>query len=138
MRDTKVHEIDGYRYHVQQLGAKSGRAVLAKLLGILGPAADSQEPIARLAEKLTDADLDYLCDVFGKATQVENTDKPGAMLRVCDVFDDHFAGRYGAMLRWLWVCLETNYADFLGELSKIGARVGAAIPGKTPPGSGSA
>lgn len=114
MRETKCHTIDGFTYTIQQLGAKQGRIVLARVIRIVAGAAESADPIAKLASTLTDAEVDYLCDTFAKTTQfgLEGTDK---IFLLGDKFDDHFAGRYGAMVKWLWAALETNFSSFLAD-----------------------
>jgi hypothetical protein len=34
-----------------------------------------------------------------------------------EIFDDHFAGRYVSMTKWLAECIILNFADFLGDKS---------------------
>lgn len=136
MRESRPHTIDGFTYTIQQLGAKQGRIVLARVLRVVAGAAaaaqDQSDPleaagaaVGKLAESLTDAEIDYLCDTFAKTTLVgpEGTDKA---VPLADKFDDHFAGRYGAMIKWLWAALETNYSSFLSDL---GLDVGALVAG---------
>ena len=124
MRETREHTIDGQIYSITQLGAKQGRLVLARVLrivaGAAGAAQSVEDPVeaaaaaaAKLASALTDDEVNYLCDVFSKATQVTEGAKGWAL---SDIFDDHFAGRYGAMLQWLWAALETNYSSFLSDV----------------------
>lgn len=116
MRETVSKSIDGFEYQIQQLGAKQGKTVMARMLRVFAPAAEASDPIAKLAAALTDAELDFLCDTFAKVTQFSAADKPQAVLRLSDFFDDHFAGRYGAMVKWLWACVEVNYGTFLADV----------------------
>jgi hypothetical protein len=113
MRESKTHAIDGYDYNITQLGAKQGRLVLARVVRIAAAAAEATDPVGKLASALTDAEVDYLCDTFSKTTQVGKDNK---YLLLSDCFDDHFAGRYGAMVKWLWAALETNYSSFLADV----------------------
>lgn len=131
MRESKIHTIDSYVYTVQQLGAKQGRIVLARMLRVIGPAAEAQDSVAKLAASLTDDEVNYLCDTFSKATQVSKSEDLSRSVALSDVFDDHFAGRYGAMVKWLWAALDTNYASFLGDLGLAGA-LDAAKAAMTP------
>lgn len=125
MRDTRKHTINGVNYEIQQLGAKEGRRVLARIMravaGAAGAAQGQKDPLeaaaagaSKLAEALTDEEIDFLCDTFAKCTQFEPA--PGKLLLLADQFDDHFAGRYGAMVKWLWAAMETNYSSFLSDL----------------------
>ena|ERR1700682_1471034 len=116
MRETVNKPIDGFEYQIQQLGAKQGKTVMARMLRIFAPAAEASDPVARMAAALTDAELDFLCDTFAKSTQFSAAAKPEAVLRLSDFFDDHFAGRYGAMVKWLWACVEVNYGTFLADV----------------------
>lgn len=68
--------------------------------------------LAELAQNLNETDLDYLCEVFGQACQVEM--QAGKWIPVAQVAEIHFAGKYALMFRWLAACLEVNFADFFG------------------------
>src|SRR5256885_17059223 len=98
MREVQSHTIDSQTYKIQQLGAKQGRLVLGRLLRLAGPAAEADDPIARLLSGLTDAEIEFLCDTFAKVTRVVGTNANGqeTELELTGIFDDHFAGRYGA------------------------------------------
>ena len=141
MRESKQHNINGFTYTISQLGAKEGRRVLARILRSVAGAAtaagelakeggDATEAalsgVAKLVENLSDADVDYLCDTFAATTTVGPEGKDVA-LQLKDCFNEHFAGRYGDMVKWLWASLETNYGSFLGGLGlDVGALVGKA------------
>lgn len=144
MREAKTHTVGDFNYTITQLGAKSGRLVLARVMravaGAAGKAAsaaggDGAEAalvgITKLVESLGDADVEYLCDVFAKTTMVARSETPDKQVLLADQFDDHFAGRYGAMVKWLWAALDTNYASFLGDLGLAGA-LDAAKAAMTP------
>lgn len=116
-RDTKQHIINGFKYDITQLGAKAGRTVLARVLRVVAAASEGngEEAFAKFANAMTDEQLDYLCETFAKTTMVgpEGQDR---MVPLSDCFDNHFAGKYGDMLKWLWAAMETNYASFLSEM----------------------
>lgn len=65
-----------------------------------------------MCKGLSDEDLDYFCDAFAKSTQLQATN---TYVGLDTTFDEHFAGKYGAMFRWLWACLKLNYNGFLAE-----------------------
>jgi microcystin degradation protein MlrC len=145
MRESKNHNIDGYTYAVQQLGAKKGRLVLARVIRIVSGAAESDDPVAKLGASLSDAEVDYLCDTFAATTQVSKEGDPNKAWVLADVFDDHFAGRYGAMVKWLWAALETNYSSFLSDVglspealkSAMTNAKNSILQSPTPPSGGS-
>jgi hypothetical protein len=134
MREIRNHEIDGWTYVIQQLGAKQGRIVLARVLRVVAgaagaaSAAEGEEDggaalaaIGKLSESLSDSEIDFLCDTFAKTTRIARDGKE-ILLSDGSNFDDHFAGRYGAMMKWLWAALETNFSSFLTDM---GLDVGA-------------
>jgi hypothetical protein len=130
MRETKLHQIDGFNYSIMQLGAKQGRLVLARVMravaGAAGKAASTAVEedstaaaltgMATLVEGLSDTDVEYFCDIFSKVTMVAKQETPDKQVVLGDCFDDHFAGRYGVMVKWLWAALNTNFASFLSDL----------------------
>lgn len=133
MRETKTKTIGsrGFTYHVVQFGAKEGGRVLVRLLKMVGSAAGGAlagddesaftlEAIGRvisdLAESVSEADFDYLCDTFAKATSVSGGDFNGPVpLTTEGLFDIHFAGQYAEMASWLAFAIEANYGSFLPE-----------------------
>jgi hypothetical protein len=104
------------------LGAKQGKTVLVRLIRIIGPAIEAagNEQIGTLMSALTDAEIDFLCDTFAKTTRVCGTNANGQSVELAldGIFDDHFAGKYDTMLKWLWACLNTNYAAFIEGLKR--------------------
>lgn len=119
LREWKQVEIAGDSYKIQKLGAKTGRKVALRVGRILGKAAgsavgDDVSVAGVLAEAIgaiDDETLDYFCDVFGPATKLIREDGKEPLLTDV-VFDNHFSGRYAAMLEWLVVCLVENAGDF--------------------------
>ena len=136
MREVLDHVIDGTTYKIQKLGAKVGKRVLARMIRLVGPAIEAENTLEKLCSALTDEQLDFFCDTFAAATRLSPEDKPEVELRLTDVFDDHFAGRYGAMMKWLKASVETNYANFFDELgltpALLEARMKSAVGTMTP------
>lgn len=135
----KRFSVGGFEYHAMMLGAAQGREVLLKLLNIVGEplavlaAADDldAESAARAmvaALKVLDAStLAFLCKTFGDRCTYRNGEAWPQLTEA--VFDIHFAGRYGAMVQWLWECIAFNFtADFLGDSSpgSLGATLAKA------------
>lgn len=119
MRQTKSHAINGFVYDITQMGAKEARIVLAHILRIVGPAAaveGESASIAAVINALTDTEVDYLCDTFAKGTMVGPDDGKNARVSLKDQFDNHFVGKYGDMIKWLWAALETNFQSFFSDL----------------------
>jgi hypothetical protein len=119
MRKVETVVISGVSYHLQQLGAKEGRAVLARLIKMGSAFAADDEAVAvkQFADSLTEENLAYFCEAFAKVTAFTPEGQPDTTrLLLKDQFDDHFAGAYGAMVKWLWASIKCNFASFLGEL----------------------
>ena len=115
--ETKEHVIGEYAYQIQMLGAALGKKVFMRLVRVVAPAVEA-ESVAKFAELLTDEQLDFLCDTFAKVTQFSPVDDPSKQfaLSTKGLFDSHFAGKYGEMMKWLWACIETNYESFFAEM----------------------
>ena len=133
MRESKVHNINGTNYTIQMLGAKVGKSLLARMLRMFGPAIEAEDTMTRLCAALTDTDLDFLCDTFAATTMVELG--PDRLVPLKGVFEDHFAGKYGDMVKWLWASVETNYGTFLADVGlspdKLQAAMAQAMMGAT-------
>ncbi len=115
-RETVTETIAGYTYTIEKLGAKEGRKLLASLIRAVGPAFEGEDAIAKLCAAVTDSQLDMLCDTFAKATRYSPENDPDKEWELRLEIDQHFAGRYGAMVLWLKACLDANYSSFLDEL----------------------
>ena len=116
-RESK--QIGEYTYAVQQLGSRAGGRLLIRFSKKLGQGiksgATTIDRIAGAVESLEESDYDYLVDLLAPQTYVSGGGlaKP---VKLVDVFDVHFAGRYLEMGQWLTFCLEVNYGDFLAVL----------------------
>jgi len=115
--------IDGVIYEVTQPGATAAARVLmrvmeitAKPVALLGSAALSADPSAVLGEA---------AEAFVKAMKpgdLEAVIKPLLESLTADgvyvgtkLFDDHFAGRIGRLVRVIKWALQENYSDFFDE-----------------------
>jgi len=142
MRETKEKQIGdrGYVYHVTQFGAKEGGRVLVRLGKMIGSAAGEAIKrggsdfdmatvggmIANLAETVSEADFDFLCDTFAKASAVSGGEfRSPVSLTAEGVFDLHFAGAYPELGQWLLFAIEVNFGGFLAG-SAIVQKVKAA------------
>ncbi|HWJ97515.1 MAG TPA: hypothetical protein VNQ33_05105, partial [Acidimicrobiales bacterium] len=129
--DSQTSTIDGHSYTVRMLPARRATRMLAKLSSMIGPAlgtlaeggklsdlADakvngklfSRAAVALFAhvdEDAVDAILMELADV----TTVE----PGGLLK--PIYDVHFMGRQGALMKWAAFALRVQYADFFDVAS---------------------
>ena len=145
MIESEKKTIDGDTYTIHQLGAGEGRKMLVRLTKVLGPSlgrlAEVQgekdpnlsEAIAtaiyELSSHLTEADLDWACEVFGKRTELE---LEGGKIQVLDLElqELHFAGRFGSMLKWLGACLEVNFRDFFAMSASAAKTAGLGGPAR--------
>ena len=119
MRKVDTRVIKGDSYHIQQLGAKQGRAVLSRLikLGSVFASDDEAAAVKQFADSLTEENLSYLCDTFAANTALTPAGSESSVrLLLSDQFDNHFAGRYDAMVLWLWESIKANYGNFLEGL----------------------
>ncbi len=145
-RKTELLVIDGTTFEITQLPATEGLLVYNKLLRVLGPVIRSAlgEPELTSAAKSADADapekaitanaglriasiilqgfeaLDpaFTLELAQQFSRNTNLKLESAMvpLSAGDIFDQHFAGRYAHMTRWLVAHLKLNFSDFLVAL----------------------
>jgi len=133
--ETREKRIGAHNYRVTLLGAKQGRAMLVRLVRMGGPglgsfvggigrnassvdsalALGAGDAIHDLTTRLREDEIGGLMDEF--ALQTVLVQSAQIELRLSDVFDDHFAGRYDEMLAWVRFCLEVNFASFFGVSS---------------------
>jgi hypothetical protein len=133
--EAKERRIGATTYRITQLPTRRGRALLVRLVRLLGPGAGSfvgglgrgragidaalalgvADAVHDLCARLNDEDLAVICDEFATYTVVVVSRDIEQQLS--KVFDDHFAGRYDELLQWLRACCEVNYASFFGGAS---------------------
>ncbi len=113
--ETKTKSISGVDYSVTTLGATEGRKVYVQLMKALAPGLKAGHAEDFLSNVLTELDEDVVAamsDRFARTTTVQIGDRAPYLK---DIFDLHFAGKYGDMTKWLLFCLEVNFGDFLGD-----------------------
>jgi hypothetical protein len=137
--------IDGVEYSLEQLGAVQGRRFVLRLMSNAAPiiqklaetdTLNEQALFAALGVGLSNLDSDLveeLSDAFAKKTQVHQ----GEMWIGLDkLYDQHFAGQYLSMGKWLFESMKLNFADFLGgssdALASVRAKITASKSPKTP------
>lgn len=140
MIKTKSVNIDGDDYVITQLGAVTGRRIWLKLLKVIAAPMRvlagshgglSEETIASAlasaVESLDDATVDELYTTFGPRCTVRVGERMPELTG--EVFDQHFAGRYVSMSKWLLECVLFNFADFLGgtSIGQIGSSLQAMM-----------
>lgn len=124
MRKPVDKEIDGVVYYVTPLGALDGLKLGLKLKDVLA-AGDLSNALTLLDEALVVPAMMQLA----KATEYETgeVDKGGRKLRprLSDTFDEHFVGKYSAMVEWFAFALGVNFSNFTDALPSLLARIGA-------------
>ena len=160
--DTRERTIGEHTYRVSQFGAKHGRGMLVRLVKLAGPSLGAalsalaqgklsefeaalayalSQGVFELSERLNADEFSSVLDDFAKHTVVVIGDKEP---RLSDVFDQHFAGRYDAMLQWAGFVVECNYGSFFvgsngaGLLSRLRAVLSASPSPSTSTGTSSA
>lgn len=165
--ETRERHIDGLRYTVTHMPTRKGLALLVRLTKILGPglgaflggagraarlpgesgtevalALGTSDAVHDLCERLDAGELQFAIDELARCTTVQvERDEPV----LADIFDDHFAGRYDVLLRWLRFALEVNYARTFtdGTGSGVWSRLMTVLsalqsqPASTGPSTGS-
>jgi hypothetical protein len=133
---VKSDEIDGFVYEVHQLPATKGEEIGAELvamvlpmLGALAGEGNGKVNVGSVgdldlralglkataevfADKLTAPRLREIRAIMAAHTDIygEGFGDAGAPLRL--QYDEHFAGRYDAMLEWFAFALEVNFRGF--------------------------
>ena len=141
--ESKETRIGGVTYRVSQLPAKRGRSMLVRFVRLVGPGAGSfvgglgrskdqtfdgglalgiADGLHDLCLRLNDDDLSAICDEFATCTVVVKS--RDIELRLSNVFDEHFAGRYDEMFAWLRFCCEVNFASFFAVSSSASGLLG--------------
>lgn len=146
MLETKTRLIGNTRYQVTQLPSSHARKLLVRLVRMAGPIVaslledktliDTNAPIVERVSKLdsktlatmlrdfstrvSEADLEYLCETLGGCTQIESLDGKLSPLDL-EAQELHFrGGRLSELFRWLAFALEVQYSDFFSGLGGVG------------------
>jgi hypothetical protein len=132
-KQAKVFKIDDAEYELVQLGgvegldlfdrltAELGASVMSSILAALG----TKDPEGAIGMVMLGAIVKLPADFkqqlrvrFAalskvKAGQMWLTLGDGKSLEPESIFDQHFAGRFGHMTKWLIECLKWSFVDFL-------------------------
>jgi len=135
MIEAKQFEVDGVQYRLTMFGAKAGQKLLVRVVKVIAPALGQgandvslgrsggvelgsvrvAEAVESFCNGVDPAMFAEICESF--AAKCEFSTDDGATFRPLGaLYDDHFAGRYLALLRWVGESFRVNYADFFGEL----------------------
>lgn len=126
MRKQHPVTIEGFTYELSQLGAVEGRTLVLLFLKILGRFApmlasasgalngDAIEAIGTAINSVEPKELEPLWDAFSRHAYVRGKDGKTRQL-LSEVFDDHFAGEYFAMVQFFIESSKLNFGDFLGK-----------------------
>ncbi len=142
----KSEPIDGFVYEVHQLPATKGEEIGAELVAMVVPmlGALAGEGKGVKIDGVGDLDLEALglkaaAEVFATSitspklrnirqlmaahTEIYGEGFGDAGAPLSRNYDDHFAGRYDAMIEWFLFALEVNFRDFFGGLwGRLSAR----------------
>lgn len=136
---TIRHTTDGYSYELTQLGAVEGRELVIQFVRLLGrfapliasatkatstgkPGVDLSSAVASdlVGEiggtliALEPKELEPLWDAFSRHASVRSKDGKSREA-LADVFDEHFAGEYSAMVEFFIEAAKLNFGDFLSR-----------------------
>lgn len=129
MRKQHPVTIEGFTYELSQLGAVEGRTLVLLFLKILGRFApmfasaagamrtlnsEAIEAIGAAINTVEPKELEPLWDAFSRHAYVRGKDGKTRQL-LSEVFDDHFAGEYFAMVQFFIESSKLNFGDFLGK-----------------------
>jgi hypothetical protein len=153
---VKSEPIDGFVYEVTQLPATKGEEIGADLIGMVMPLLGalagegsgeiSIESVSDLdlralglkaaadvfADKLTGPRLREIRKIMAEHSEIYGDGFGDAGAPLSRNYDDHFAGRYDAMLEWFLFSLEVNFSGFfVGLWGRMGNRYPLlqALPG---------
>lgn len=137
MLKTESRRIGAFDYKVTQLDAVRGRRALTRLAKIvLGGASAGQSAatvqeagsiaLDKISDRLSEADVDYFCDLFAGNTTVSGGEYAGKEPDLAGIFALHFAGSYKEMFLWLAFALEVNFGAFFKGLGALQAKVAPA------------
>lgn len=130
-RKQQTVTIEGFTYELAHIGAVEGRSLVLLFLRLLGrfaplfvkakTARDAGKLDASVIEDIGFAinsvdpkDLEPLWDAFSRHAQVRGKDGK-TRENLHEVFDEHFAGEYFAMVHFFIEAAKLNFGDFLAK-----------------------
>ena len=140
--DAKRKTIDGVEYEVRMLSATRATKLLVKLGKMLGPAfveiAKGEGGLDReidgalfagaVSALFASADPDEVDAILKELAEVTLADGKG--LR--PIYDIHFAGKIGRLMKWAAFALQVQYEDFFGALGSVLAEAGLSSAMESP------
>lgn len=127
MVGNKVIKVGETEYRITQLGALEGRKLWLRLVKVLGPVVSKlagakaldgdtiAAAVKLLTEELDEETFEMLCKAFAGRCQLRNGDKWPDLSDA--LFDQHFAGDYVSMTKWVGENIMFNFANFSGDAS---------------------
>jgi len=140
MYRENIYEIDDKKFKIRVLGSDDGRALMLKIIKLLGPAMVpfiNQQDDGKSSKNLLDQDFgktvgpaieklcmslnenDYKKMVEALASKTQMQINEGEWVQLNKVRDMAFAGNYDLEMKWLLAALKENYGSFLGGFSGI-------------------
>ncbi len=148
----ETFRIDEFTYTIRQFGTTDGARVMVRLLrGAVGPALsgllgevaslapgkrvdlsklDLAGALKEVTGRLNEEDFEYVTAAIVRNTDVRG--KTPEVVPLANVYESHFAGRYGLLLQVVWKGLVLNYRSFFDDLGK--ARAAATALAAEPAG----
>lgn len=123
---TSKRTIGKHEYAVTIFPAGHGLELLIELKNALGDSAGSlfgqnvEGMIAKIGGSYSKSEIRDLVQRLLDLTFVGSSTEP---LGKKEIFDNHFAGQYGQLMKVLGFVIEVNYSDFFDELKSGIARV---------------
>jgi hypothetical protein len=129
-------DIGGRRYQIRSLAFADQRKVYSRMQRVMMAYGDELLKdanvglfmFAGMAGLLTDEDMTFYCDTFGKVTDVDMGD--GRQLVLSNDVNRTlvFSGSFADLFEWLDACVEVNFSSVMSKLS--GARKSLELAAK--------
>lgn len=148
MRKPRTKTIDGKEYTVAILNARQGYSMYLEIAKMVGPAladASASVDLNKGAKGLMDADAGtFLARAVGllagglnsqQVMSIVNTLAENTLVNdmpLHRILDDHFAGDFIGMTKWLLFALEANFGNFSESLQDLVKRGEALMASKRP------
>jgi hypothetical protein len=147
MREPSKKTIDGVTFEVTPLGHKKARKAFMRLSKAIGPAlagaagsgdvsdltgadVNIAAALGELVNHVSDEDLEWFSDVFGRTTRFSTDGQKWPFLDAANR-EVLFSGRLLLFFHWLAFALEENFSDFLDWLRPEASADGPGGPLQT-------
>ena len=128
MRKLETHAIDGVTYEFRQMGASEGVAFLQMLAPAFGKLDVKGGGGAAFIASLASVDVNAALAKLAETTTVIGAGGKRAPLPL--IYEEHFAGEYGALMEWASKAFEVSFGDFFGRLA---GKIGSSRPNSNGP-----